>query len=477
MAKPRLTAGIYARISYVRREDGTQERLGVERQVPPCRELARRKGWAVIEPAYEDNDLSAFSGKRRPGYEQLLADAKVGRINVIVAWHADRLTRQPIENEALIELAERHGIQLATVTGEHDLATPSGRLHFRMLGSIARYESEHRAERLRLKFDELARAGRPKGGGYRPFGFQADKLTVNETEASLLWEAAERVLAGDGLYAITRDWEARGLVTPAGNVWNTTSLRRALLAPRTAGLREHHERVLGPAAWPAIFDEMTRKRLLELFARDDRKRQGRPRIYLLSGIATCGQEGCGRPLVGASAGAKRPKYACRKTVGTHFGCGRTWIDAPALDSYVAEMVITAISSPGFADALQARLAWDGDTSALTTQREADKRALAELTRDRYVRRIIEESEYLIARRELDARIADAEEVLARQPQTRFLVDLPRSEKELRIAWHEHWGLDEKRRVVRMALRGLVINPPKRSLPRFDPDRVHPDWRV
>jgi hypothetical protein len=142
------------------------------------------------------------------------------------------------------------------------------------------------------------------------------------------------------------------------------------------------------------------------------------------------------------------------------------------------MVITALSSPGFADALQARLAWDEDTSALTTQREADKRAPAELTRDRYVRRIIEESECLIARRELDARIADAEEVLARQPQTRFLVDLPRSEEKLRIAWHERWGgLDEKRRVLRMALRGLVINPPRRSLPRFDPDRVHPDWRV
>jgi site-specific DNA recombinase len=61
----------------------------------------------VVEPVYEDNDLSALSGRRRPGYEQLLADAKAGRINVIVAWHADRLTRQPIENEALIALVER----------------------------------------------------------------------------------------------------------------------------------------------------------------------------------------------------------------------------------------------------------------------------------------------------------------------------------------------------------------------------------
>jgi chromatin segregation and condensation protein Rec8/ScpA/Scc1 (kleisin family) len=115
-------------------------------------------------------------------------------------------------------------------------------------------------------------------------------------------------------------------------------------------------------------------------------------------------------------------------------------------------------------------------AALTSQRDADKRALAELTRDRYVRRIIEEPEYLLARRELDARIADAEEVLARQPQTRFLVDLPRSENEPRTAW-QRWRLTEKRRVVSMALRGLVINPPKRGLPRFDPDRVDADWRV
>jgi len=128
------------------------------------------------------------------------------------------------------------------------------------------------------------------------------------------------------------------------------------------------------------------------------------------------------------------------------------------------------------DALQARLAVDGDTSALAAQLDADKRALAELTLDRYVRRIIEEPEYLAARRELDARIADAEEALARQPQTRFLVDLPRGEEELRAGWQE-WGLGVRRRVVRMALRGLVINPPKRGLPRFDPDRVHPDWRV
>jgi site-specific DNA recombinase len=476
MPKQQLAAGIYARISYVRRADGTPERLGVERQVPPCRELARRQGWTVAEPVYEDNDLSAYSGKRRPGYEQLLADAKAGRIKVIVAWHADRLTRQPTENEALIALAERYGIQLATVTGEHDLASPSGRLHFRMLGSIARYESEHRAERLRLKWEELARAGKPKVSGLRPFGFQPDRMTLDESEAALLRETAERVLAGEGLYAVVRDWHAQGIVTPAGKVWSTTSLRRALLAPRSAGLREHRGEVLGPAVWPAILDETTRKRLLDLFGRDDRKRQGRPRTYLLSGITICGREGCGRPLVGHSAGAKRPKYACRKDVGSHFGCGRTWIDAPELDRFVTEMVLSTLSSPEFAETLRARLVRDADTSALVAQLDEDRQALKELTRDRYVRRIVEEPEYLLARRELDARIADAEEALARQPRTRALVDLPKGEKALREAW-KRWGLDERRRVLRMALRGIVIHPAKRGLPRFDSDRVEPLWRV
>jgi site-specific DNA recombinase len=67
---------------------------------------------------------------------------------------------------------DRYGIQVATaMAGEHDLASPSGRLHFRMLGSIARYESEHRAERVMVHHDQLAAEGRWHGGR-RPFGYR-----------------------------------------------------------------------------------------------------------------------------------------------------------------------------------------------------------------------------------------------------------------------------------------------------------------
>ena len=168
-----MRAGIYVRIS--RAADGST--LGVERQEPPCRALCERNGWEAAG-LYSDNDLSAFNG-HRPGYQRLLADAKAGRIGAIVAWDADRLTRQPIENEGLIDLAERCGTKLATVTGDYDLATSSGRLHFRIKGAVARHESEHRAERLRLKHDEIARAGGHHGGP-RPFGFEYEPVVLRD---------------------------------------------------------------------------------------------------------------------------------------------------------------------------------------------------------------------------------------------------------------------------------------------------------
>jgi hypothetical protein len=129
-----------------------------------------------------------------------------------------------------------------------------------------------------------------------------------------------------------------------------------------------------------------------------------------------------------------------------------------LDRYVIEMVITASSSTGFVERLKARLVLDRDTSAVTAQRDRDWQALAELTRDRYVRRIIREPEYLIARRELDARLADGDELLARRPQTCFLIDLPTIEKELREAWVGRWTLNEQRRILRMVFRHLVGKP-------------------
>ena len=132
-----MRAGIYVRIS----QDRTGAGLGVERQADDCQQLCEAKSWKVVE-VYVDNDVSAFSGKRRPEWERLLADIAAGEIDAVVGWHVDRLTRSPRELEDVIDLAERHGLELATVTGDIDLGTVSGRTFARMLGVMARNESE-----------------------------------------------------------------------------------------------------------------------------------------------------------------------------------------------------------------------------------------------------------------------------------------------------------------------------------------------
>ena len=88
MVKVRAAA-VYARISSD--QEGTA--LGVKRQLADCRKLAGELGWPVAEE-YVDNDLSAFSGKRRPGYERMLADVAEGSRDAVIVYHLDRLTRR-----------------------------------------------------------------------------------------------------------------------------------------------------------------------------------------------------------------------------------------------------------------------------------------------------------------------------------------------------------------------------------------------
>ncbi|HEY2330536.1 MAG TPA: recombinase family protein, partial [Acidimicrobiales bacterium] len=84
-----MRAILYTRLSIDR--DGTAE--GPDRQRADCRRLAEAKGWEVVAE-YEDRDMSAFSGKRRPGYEAVLDDLRSGRADVVLAWKLDRLSRQ-----------------------------------------------------------------------------------------------------------------------------------------------------------------------------------------------------------------------------------------------------------------------------------------------------------------------------------------------------------------------------------------------
>ena len=194
-------AGVYVRIS--------SDVLGVARQETDCRRLAEQRGWPVLE-VYVDNDVSAFSGKPRPAYRRMLNDIGSGRIDLVVAWHGDRLHRSPLELETFIGLIESTGCQVATVqSGELDLTTPSGRLNARVVGSFARYESEHKSKRVRRKLEENAIAGKHHGGS-RPYGWQNNRVTLDLAEAANVRKAIDLLLAGNSMRATVAALNAAG---------------------------------------------------------------------------------------------------------------------------------------------------------------------------------------------------------------------------------------------------------------------------
>lgn len=220
-------AAIYVRISRDREGAG----LGVQRQEDDCREQAKRLGWAVVD-VYRDNDVSASDRrKKRKEYMRLLDDLRTGHVNALVVWHMDRLHRQPAELEAFIDLVDGRGIVIQTVkAGEVDPNTPTGKMVLRMLGAQARFEVEHKADRIKRKMTELAEQGR-RNGGTRAFGYDQHREmitgreritseTINDVEAKIIRELADRVLHGASLRELCRDLNERRVPTANGQQWH-----------------------------------------------------------------------------------------------------------------------------------------------------------------------------------------------------------------------------------------------------------------
>jgi site-specific DNA recombinase len=363
-------AAIYTRISQDREGAG----LGVERQEADCRALAERLGWTIVA-VHADNDLSAYSGKPRPGYLALLADLRAGAVDAVICWHTDRLHRSPSELEDYITVCERGGVPTQTVkAGPLDLATPSGRMVARQLGAVARYEVEHQIERQQRARLQAATAGR-WSGGRRPYGYEADGATVIQAEADTLQWAAAQVLAGVSLNAIVAELNTRGARTSTGRPWKPTELSRVLVRPRNAGLMVHRGQVVGRADWPPILDEGTWRGVCAVLSDPGRRTNtSTARRWLLSGLAVCGV--CGDPVRSTSAGTvhgrpTKPAYTCRS--GKH-----VVRDAAEVDRFVEQVILERLSRPDARELLAPDQTTD--TAALHARDAALRGRLDELGR-------------------------------------------------------------------------------------------------
>lgn len=445
--------------------------LGVERQEADCRELAAGLGWGVVE-VFADNDLSAYSGKPRPRYRAMLDAIRAGRIDAVLAWHTDRLHRSPIELEDYIS-ACNDGREVPThcvKAGTLDLATPSGRMLARTLGTLARYESEHRGERVAAAALQRAQAG-GRSGGPRPFGYEDDGITVREPEAEVVRAAVKSVLAGASLRSVARDLNATGLTTSMkGRPWDAHSVRAMLLRSRNAGLRDHQGQVIGPANWDALVPTEQWSTVVTMLT--DPSRRTSPsdaRVkWLGSGLYRCA--GCERPSLRVStAGRGIPCYRCPGERGT---TGHVVRVAGPLDAYIEAVIVERLSRPDAVELLRPA-APEVDLSALRATANAARARLIEIA-EMLGEEELTRAEAQIARGRATARLERAEAEIAAATASSPLagiVDVP----DPAAVWA---GCDiGRRRSVLDCLLTVIVLRAIRPGPRFDPDTIRIDPKV
>jgi DNA invertase Pin-like site-specific DNA recombinase len=461
-----VRVGVYARISSDREGDN----LAVGRQVADCEALAAAKGWVVAE-RYVDADISAYSGRRRPEYERMLEEIEAGLVEGIVVYHADRLHRHPRELEDFIDLCQRHGTKLATVTGDIDLSTHDGQLIARIHGAVAKKESDDKSRRIRRKHEELAAAGRLSGGGTRPFGFEADRRTIRPAEAATIRDCAARALAGDSLRSICADLNGRGIASATGKQWSSQTLRRMLTSGRISGQRERYREIIGKAEWEAIITPAETQRLRAKLLDPERRTNRSARRYLLARLLRCHH--CGMPLVARPRADDTRRYVCASGPGSG-GCGKTTVVADSVETFIVEAVLHRLDSADLPRSLNGSVS-DSEGSAWQAEIEQTQAKLDELA-ELWADGVIGRSEWLKARAPIEKRQTLAKKRLAAVNRTTVLTPYLGDAGGLREKWPE-MNLTRQQQIVGALLDHVVVGPARRGYNRFDPSRLAPVWRV
>jgi DNA invertase Pin-like site-specific DNA recombinase len=455
---------IYARIS----EDREGAHLATERQTDDCHELAERLSTPSVEyrvvRVFEDNDLSAYTGKPRPDYQAMLEALRNGEADCVLAWHTDRLHRAPAELEEYIDVCGPAAIPTRTVkAGDLDLSTATGRMIARQLGVQARYEVERMIERSKRARDQKATRGE-YAGGPRPFGYEEDGRTprtlecptchrlgpkgftprqtcdacsavdqfnrslacqacgasdtlivvqvcdrcdaeatfAEGSEAALLRDAASSILAGASLNSLVTAMAEAGVSTSRGRGQRRPNLRAILMRPRNAGLVQHRGEIVGRATWMPLMDEATWRSMVAVLEDPSRiPSVPNTRRHLGSNIYECRE--CGATL---KASSKSNGHGRTRAVYRCREKDCVTRNLEELDLYVMSALLSRLQQPDAAEILLQR---DEPVDVRAIQREmrAARQTLDELAAALGAGEM-DRQEWLAARAPARQRLEDAE---------------------------------------------------------------------
>jgi site-specific DNA recombinase len=385
---PRLRCAIYTRKSTDEGLDQDFNSLDAQREAAEAYIASQRhEGWLALAERYDDGGFTG-GNMDRPALKRLMADIEAGKVDVVVVYKIDRLTRSLFDFAEIANLFERRKVTFVAVTQPFNTSTSIGRLLLHVLLSFAQFEREMISERTRDKMS----AARKKGkwiGGRPPLGYDVvdARLVTNEDEAAQVRAIFVLYLEERSLLRVAetlndRGWRMKSWTTRRGKVrdgnpWDKAGIHRVLTNATYIGKIEYRgERY--PGQHDAIVDEETFARVAAVLesrtkgrAFDSRNDYG----FLLRGLIRC--TACGSVMTSSSskkAGTVYRYYCC--TAVARRGrdkCPVRSVPADAIEPFVVERIHSLGRNPSLVDSIVAEVERSEDASATAELAQEERR--------------------------------------------------------------------------------------------------------
>ncbi|MBF0177970.1 MAG: recombinase family protein [Magnetococcales bacterium] len=258
---PKIRCAIYTRKSTEEGLDMEFNTLDAQREACEAYIASQKsEGWLPVPDRYDDGGFSGGS-LERPALKRLMKDIDAGKVNVVVVYKIDRLTRSLMDFTKLVETFDRRNVTFASITQAFNTTTSMGRLTLNILLSFAQFEREISAERIRDKFA----ASKKKGmwmGGHPPLGYvvQERKLVIHPTEAETVRTIFRRFVEIGSATQLIRELAESGAVGKNGRPLDKGAIYRILghhvyvgeIAYQGAIYTGEHQGIIERELWDAV---------------------------------------------------------------------------------------------------------------------------------------------------------------------------------------------------------------------------------
>ena len=309
MNEERKVAGIYIRVST---EDQAREGFSLGEQKEKLLQLCKFKEYEVFK-VYEDAGISAKDMEHRPAFKEMLADMKEGKINYIVAYKLDRVTRSVRDLEELISQLEQYNTYLVCDRDDVNTSTANGRFFVRMLTVLSQLEIEIVSERTKFGLNGAIKSGHLPGT--IPLGYKKDdnkKTVIDETTKDIVIRIFNMYLEGKSYQQIANILKEEKILEPKR--WRDSHIQKILENRIYMGDYEQYKRIgkvqgKEPIIYMNVVEPIISRAMWEEAQLQKEKNQRaytRDRIYLFFQKLKCPK--CGRIMKCKGSGGKKKKY-------------------------------------------------------------------------------------------------------------------------------------------------------------------------